>query len=51
MDVSDASNYIFNEKENKGSQVGHTKKNNIKKNKIRCLKDDKSIHVSSLTIK
>jgi hypothetical protein len=26
MDVSDASYYIFNEKENKGSQMGHTKK-------------------------
>ncbi len=26
MDVSDASYYIFNEKGNKGSQMGHTKK-------------------------
>jgi hypothetical protein len=26
MDVSDASYYIFNEKENKGSQMGHTNK-------------------------
>jgi hypothetical protein len=30
MDVSDASYYILNEKGNKGSQMGHTKKN-IKK--------------------
>jgi hypothetical protein len=26
MDVNDASYYIFNEKGNKGSQMGHTKK-------------------------
>jgi hypothetical protein len=26
MDVSDASHYKFNEKGNKGSQMGHTKK-------------------------
>jgi len=26
MDVSNASYYIFNEKGNKGSQMGHTKK-------------------------
>jgi hypothetical protein len=26
MDVSDVSYYIFNEKENKGSQMGQTKK-------------------------
>jgi hypothetical protein len=26
MDVSDASYYILNEKGNKGSQMGHTKK-------------------------
>jgi hypothetical protein len=26
MDVSDSSYYIFNEKGNKGSQMGHTKK-------------------------
>ncbi len=32
MDISDASYYIFNEKENKGSQMGHTKKT-IKKEK------------------
>jgi hypothetical protein len=31
MDVSDASYYIFNEKENKDSQMGHTKKYFIKK--------------------
>jgi hypothetical protein len=30
MDVSDASYYIFNEKGNKGSQMGHTKKKNLK---------------------
>jgi hypothetical protein len=30
MDVSDASYYIFNEKANKGSQTGHTKKYFIK---------------------
>ncbi len=29
MDVSDASYYIFNEKANKGSQTGHTKKSPI----------------------
>jgi hypothetical protein len=33
MDVSDASYYIFNEKGNKGSQMGHTKKIFIKKKK------------------
>jgi hypothetical protein len=33
MDVSDASYYIFNEKGNKGSQMGHTKKNIKKKKK------------------
>jgi len=27
MDVSDASYYMLNEKGNKGSQMGHTKKN------------------------
>jgi hypothetical protein len=32
MDVSDASYYIFIEKENKGSQMGHTKKILKKKN-------------------
>jgi hypothetical protein len=32
MDVSDASYYIFIEKENKGSQMGHTKKIFKKKN-------------------
>jgi hypothetical protein len=31
MNVSDASYYIFNEKGNKGSQMGHTKKNIFKK--------------------
>jgi len=31
MDVSDASYYIFNEKGNKGSQMGHTKKKYLKK--------------------
>ncbi len=31
-DVSDASYYIFNEKENKGSQMGHTKKKNNNNN-------------------
>jgi hypothetical protein len=31
MDVSNASYYIFNEKENKGSQMGHTKKKYLKK--------------------
>jgi hypothetical protein len=31
MDVSDASYYIFNEKGNKGSQMGHTKKKFKKK--------------------
>jgi hypothetical protein len=31
MDVSDASYYIFNEKGNKGSQIGHTKTYKIKK--------------------
>ena len=33
MDVSDASYYIFNEKGNKGSQMGHTKKILKKKKK------------------
>jgi hypothetical protein len=33
MDVSDASYYIFNEKGNKGSQMGHTKKIFKKKKK------------------
>jgi hypothetical protein len=32
MDVSDASYYIFNDKGNKGSQMGHTKKIFKKKN-------------------
>jgi hypothetical protein len=32
MDVSDASYYIFNEKGNKGSQMGHTKKYLRKRN-------------------
>jgi hypothetical protein len=32
MDVGDASFYIFNEKGNKGSQMGHTKKKLKKKN-------------------
>ncbi len=31
MDASDASYYIFNEKGNKGSQMGHTKKIFFKK--------------------
>jgi hypothetical protein len=31
MDVSDASYYIQENNENKGSQMGHTKKKNIKK--------------------
>jgi hypothetical protein len=31
MDVSDASYYIFNEKGNKGCQMGHTKKFKKKK--------------------
>ncbi len=31
MVVSDASYYIFSEKGNKGSQMGHTKKNILKK--------------------
>jgi hypothetical protein len=30
MDVSNASYYILNEKGNKGSQMGHTKKNTKK---------------------
>jgi hypothetical protein len=33
MDVSDASYYIFNEKGNKGSQMGHTKIKKKKKKK------------------
>jgi hypothetical protein len=33
MDVSDASYYIFSEKGNRGSQIGHTKKILKKKKK------------------
>jgi hypothetical protein len=35
MDVSDASYYIHENKKNKGSQMGHTKKNN--KNHLKTL--------------
>jgi hypothetical protein len=43
MDVSDASYYIFIEKKkNKGSQMGHTKKNiKKKKKKIKCVHPNK----------
>jgi hypothetical protein len=37
MDVSDASYYMFNEKGNKGSQMGHTKK--MLKKKITAIID------------
>ncbi len=36
MDVSDVSYYVFNEKGNKGSQIGHTKKIFFK-NVIICI--------------
>jgi hypothetical protein len=36
MDVSDASYYIFNENGNKGSQMGHTKKNILKIGYLAC---------------
>jgi hypothetical protein len=47
MDVSYASYYIFNEKGNKGSQMGHTKKK-IKKNiyKITIFETEKKINFS-----
>jgi hypothetical protein len=35
MDVSDASYYIQENNENKGSRMGHTKKNILKKGLIR----------------
>jgi hypothetical protein len=37
MGVSDASYYIFNEKGNKGSQTGHTKKKYNKKISVTLL--------------
>ena len=36
MDVSDASYYIQENNENKGSRMGHTKKNKIKKKLLKC---------------
>jgi hypothetical protein len=42
IDVSDASYYIYIErKKNKGSQMGHTKKNKVRENKRESKKENK----------
>jgi hypothetical protein len=55
MDVSNSSYYIFNEKENKGSQIkvakwGTPKKKEKKKTMNKCLRFCKQRHITNINL-